>query len=77
MPTKLHSIGTTIAAQTRFMPTLAHMLCDDIDESTFADRLGTTINHPAFILGHTAYYAGVCIEILGGEVAFDEGEADL
>jgi hypothetical protein len=30
---------------------------DDVDEAHFANRFGTTINHPAFVLGHTAYYA--------------------
>ena len=56
---------------------LMHLLCDDIDENIFADRLGTTINHPAYVLGHTAYYAGICIEFLGGSVTFGEDEEKL
>ena len=56
---------------------LMHMLCDDIDEGNFANRLGTTINHPAFVLGHTAYYAGVCMELLGETVSYKADEAKL
>ena len=72
-----------MALQTITNPTLVvaknlmHLLCDDIDENIFADRLGTTINHPAYVLGHTAYYAGVCIEFLGGSVTFGEDEEKL
>jgi len=55
----------------------AHSICDDIDQSLFADRVGTTINHPAFVLAHTAYYAGVCVQLLGGSINFDEDEAVL
>ncbi len=69
--------AATIAAPARFVPTLAHMICDDIDPAKFADRHGTTINHPAFVLGHCAYYAGACIQLLGGEVKFEDGEAEL
>jgi len=54
-----------------------HLLCDDIDENIFADRLGTTINHPAYVLGHNTYYAGVCIKFLGGDVTFGEDEEKL
>jgi len=77
MTTKVHALSAVISTQTRFMPTFAHMLCDDIDDSKFADRMNTTINHPAFVLGHISYYAGVCIEMLGASVVFDEGEAEL
>jgi hypothetical protein len=56
---------------------LAGMLVDDISPEKFADRLGTTINHPTFVLGHCAYYAGVCITMLGGTVEFGEHESEL
>lgn len=77
MTTNTCHTASIITAPSRFSLSLAHMLCDDIDPAKFADRQGTTINHPAFVLGHCAYYAGVCIEILGGTVEFDQGEADL
>ncbi|MDP6478890.1 MAG: hypothetical protein QGI75_02480 [Phycisphaerales bacterium] len=67
----------TMAAPTRFLPVLAEVLTSDIDPDRFADRLGTTINHPAFVLGHCAYYTGVCVTMLGGECNFDEEEASL
>ena len=68
--------STTLAAPTRWMISFTDMLVNDVDEAKWADRFGTTINHPAFILGHTAYYAGVCMQMLGGEIAIaDEEEA--
>ena len=72
-----NQLKETIAKQTRFMPNLAHLLCDDIAEDKFANRFDTTINHPAFVLGHISYYAGICVEILGGETVFEDGEAEL
>ncbi len=39
---------------TRFMPVLAGLLVHDIPPERFADRLGTTMNHPASVLGHCA-----------------------
>ena len=77
MTTTTNTTGSLITEPALFVQNLVHMLCDDIDADRFADRVGTTINHPAFVLGHTAYYAGVCVEILGGSVTFDEGEAEL
>lgn len=77
MPTETFTAATNIASPARFISNFMHMLCDDIPPSKFADRCGTTINHPAFVLGHCAYYAGVCIEMLGGNVDFQEGEATL
>ncbi len=70
------STASTIATPARFVSVLAHMICDDIDPARFADRHGSTINHPAFVLGHCAYYAGVCVQLLGGDVAFEDGEAE-
>ncbi len=68
----------TITKPTLFVAkNLMHFLCDDIDENIFADRLGTTINHPAYVLGHIAFYNGVCIKFLGGNVTFKEDEEKL
>jgi hypothetical protein len=75
MPT--HNAATTLCEPTRFLPMLAEMLVDDIPPEKFADRLGTTIHHPAFVLGHCAYYACVCITMLGGTVEFGEHESEL
>jgi hypothetical protein len=69
--------AATIAEPARFMSVLAHILCDDIDASKFTDRLGTSINHPAFVLGHCAYYAGLCIQMLGGSIDLGSDESDL
>jgi len=59
------------------MTRLAGMLVNDIDASQFADRLGTTINHPAFVLGHCAYYAGTYMRLIGGEIELSENEKIL
>ena len=77
MTTTTNTTASFISGPALFVQNLVHMLCDDINADHFADRFGTTINHPAFVLGHTTYYAGVCIELLGGTVTFDEGEAEL
>ena len=66
-----------LAGPIQFMVGYTDMFMKDIDEAKFADRLGTTINHPAFVLGHCAYYAGVCMQMLGGEIEFGEHEAAL
>jgi len=66
-----------IAAPTRFLISFADMLVNDIDEAKWADRCGTTINHPAFVLGHTAYYAGVCMQMLGGDIELTEKDGSL
>ena len=68
---------SAVAASARFVSDFSMMLCADIDAARFSDRLGTTINHPAFILGHLAYYAGVCVDLLGGNSGIEDGEADL
>jgi hypothetical protein len=67
----------TITGPTRFMIGFTDMFVNDIDEAKFADRLGTSINHPAFVLGHCTYYAGVCMQMLGGEIELGEEEATL
>jgi len=77
MTTQLHTLGSTIAAQVGFMPFLANMLCEDIDASMFANRHGTTINHPAFVLGHISYYIGKCLALIGSDDPFCESEAAL
>ncbi len=71
------STGTAIAGPTRFMPHWASMLVNDINANQFADSLGTTINHPAFVLGHVAYYAGVAMQILGGDIELSDHDATL
>ncbi len=77
MTSTTSSTSETIAGPTRFMIGLAGMLVNDIDEAKFADRLGTSINHPAFVLGHCAYYAGMCMQMLGGEIELSEDEEKL
>jgi len=77
MSTTTSSSRDTIVGPTRFMIGFTEMFVSDIDEAKFADRLGTSINHPAFILGHCAYYAGVCMQLLGGEIELGEHEAAL
>ena len=69
--------GTTIAGSASFTEKLMLMICSDIEESKFASQLGTTVNHPAFVLGHLAYYFGVCKQLLGGEVHFQDDEHEL
>ena len=76
MPDTTAPSAMTLVAPTRFLIDFAGMLVNDIDESKWADRCGTTINHPAFVLGHTAYYAGVCMQLLGSDIELaDEDEA--
>ncbi len=77
MTSTASSTAMAIAAPTRFLISFADMLMNDIDESKWADRCGTTINHPAFVLGHTAYYAGFCMQMLGGEIELDDNDAAL
>lgn len=77
MTTTTCATATSIAGPARFMIPFADMLVKDIDENKWADRCGTTINHPAFVLGHLAYYAGVCMQWLGGEIELTEEDADL
>ena len=68
---------STVATPATFVSGFGKMLYGDIEADRFADRLGTTINHPAFILGHLAYYAGVCVQLLGGDIELTEEEATL
>ena len=77
MSTQLNPAASAITGSAMFTEKIMQMICGEIDESKFADRFGTTINHPAFVLGHLAYYFGVCIQLLGGEVEFCENEASL
>jgi hypothetical protein len=74
--TKTHT-ATAIAGPTRFMITLAELLTSDIDAEVFADRQGTTINHPAFVLGHCGYYLGVCMQLLGSDIELSDDEKTL
>ncbi len=77
MSTTTSAVKDTLVAPTRFMIGFTDMFVSDIDETKFADRLGTTINHPAFVLGHCAYYAGLCMQMLGGEIELGDNEAAL
>ena len=71
------STAATIASSARFMIKITDLLVEDIPAEQFADRHGTTINHPAFVLGHLGYYVGVAMEFLGGDAGFDPNEASL
>lgn len=53
------------------------MLAADVDPEQFADRCGTSINHPAFVLGHCTYYLGVAANLLGGSIDFAPDEERL
>lgn len=53
------------------------MLAADIDPEKFADRCGTSINHPAFTLGHCTYYLGFAANALGGSIALAPDEERL
>ena len=78
--TSTHQQSTTAAAiapPTRFMTSFAALLVDDVDPAHWASRHGTTINHPAFVLGHCAYYAAICMQMLGGDMQTTEDEAAL
>ena len=66
-----------IASPARMLIGFAEMLLSDVDPAKYADRFGTSINHPAFILGHTAYYAGYAMKMLGGQVEFRPDEEQL
>lgn len=69
--------NSAISAPARFMTNMAAMLVTDIDATKFADRCGTTINHPAFVLGHLSYYIGFCMQMLGGDIELTEEEKAL
>jgi hypothetical protein len=69
--------ATAIAGPTRYMTNLAALLVDDIDPAHWASRHGTTINHPAFVLGHCGYYAAICVEMLGGDMETGADEQTL
>lgn len=71
------TIPATISGPARMLGNFATMLASDIDPDKFADRCGTTINHPAFVLGHCAYYLGVSVTMLGGSIEFDPDEEQL
>lgn len=71
------AVGSTIVGPARFMTHLAGMLVNDIEPERFADGLGTSINHPAFVLGHLSYYAGVAMQMLGGDIELSESDTAL
>ena len=77
MSTTTPSSTHILTGPTRFLISFTDLFVKDIDEAKFADRLGTTVNHPAFVLGHCAYVAGLCMQLLGGELEFGAHEAEL
>ena len=77
MSTASTATANHFVAPIRFMIGFADMLVSDIDENRFSDRCGTTINHPAFVLGHCAYYAGIGMQMLGGDIDLPDSEKDL
>ena len=77
MPVTPCTTASIISGPARFVIPFADSLIRDIDAGIFADRFGTTINHPAFVLGHLAYYAGVCVQLLGGEIDLLDADRDL
>ena len=77
MTSTASTTAEAIVGPARFMIPFADMLVSDIDPDKFADRCGTTINHPAFVLGHLTYYAGICMQMMGGEIEFTETEKEL
>ncbi|MBG80474.1 MAG: hypothetical protein CMJ39_07185 [Phycisphaerae bacterium] len=76
MSTTASTSATSITGACRFSLNLTMMLVKDIDPEKFADRCGTTINHPAFILGHLAYYMGVCMQLMGGEIELSDSDTE-
>ncbi|MCH2134779.1 MAG: DinB family protein [Phycisphaerales bacterium] len=76
MTTTACTTAATLAGTVRFLIGFADMLINDVEDDKFAHRCGTTINHPAFVLGHCAYYAGVCMQLLGGEIELSEADKD-
>ncbi|MBC24174.1 MAG: hypothetical protein CMJ32_09705 [Phycisphaerae bacterium] len=69
--------ATAIADAARFMAQLSGLLTRDIDPDRFADRFGTSINHPAFVMGHCGYFAGYCIEMLDGPRVLESRDSEL
>ena len=55
MSTTTPSSTHILTGPTRFLISFTDLFVKDIDEAKFADRLGTTVNHPAFVLGHCAF----------------------
>ena len=69
--------ATSITGACRFSLNLATILVKDIEADKFADRRGSTINHPAFVLGHLSYYMGVCMQLMGGEIELADSDTEL
>ena len=64
-------------APTRMLADFGTMLAADIDPEKFADRCGTSINHPAFTLGHCTYYLGIAANTLGASIGCGPDEKRL
>ena len=64
-------------APARMLADFGTMLAADIDPEKFADRCGTSINHPAFTLGHCTYYLGIAANTLGASIGCGPDEKRL
>ena len=77
MTTTCNITGTALAGSIRFVMTMTKSLVDDVESGRFSDCCDTTINHPAFVLGHCAYYVGVCMQFLGSDIQLDDADRDM
>ena len=77
MTTTCNHTGISIAGAIRFTMNLTKMLVDDVETDRFNDNCGSTINHPAFVLGHCAYYVGVGMQMLGSDIELSDSDAEL
>ncbi len=77
MTTTCNLTGSSLAGSIRFLKTMANSLVSDIDADRFSDSCDTTINHPAFVLGHCAYYDGYCMQMLGSDIELSDSHTDL
>ncbi len=69
--------GTSLAGAIRFTMKLTQTLVNDVGADQFNNNCGSTINHPAFVLGHCAYYVGVGMQMLGSDIELSKSDAEL
>ena len=77
MTTPCNLPGTALAGSIRFLMNMAKPLVDDVEAGRFSDCCNTTINHPAFMLGHCTYYVGVGMQLLGSDIELEDSDAEL
>ena len=77
MTTTCNLTGTALAGSIRFLMNMAKPLVDDVEAGRFSDCCNTTINHPAFMLGHCTYYVGVGMQLLGSDIELEDSDAEL